>query len=194
MSDKVTLPANLNPEVAAENEGAIQYLLVLVAGREYGIRLDSLQEVLRYNPTAIAPVPNTPGWLEGIYSLRGQIISVVNLRVFLGLASADDLTNPMRRLAVENRELFGIGAEIPRLVVLYSGDLLVGMIVDDLRGVLFVQPDEIEFATAADIDSERFLEGFYTDTKSAKGKKFRLLDARQMITSPELLVFESVLL
>lgn len=191
MSDSFKLTPTLNPEVAAENEGAVQFLLVLVAGREYGLRLDTLQEVLRYNSAAVAPVPNTPVWLEGIYSLRGQIISVVNLRVFLGLGSATDDNDPVRRLAVESRELFGIGAEIPRLLVLHDGELLVGVTVDDLRGVLFVQPDQIEPATPDDLESERFLEGFYTD---AKGKKFRLLDARRLITSPELLVFESVLL
>ena len=76
---------NLTQELPPEAEGAVQYLVCALAGREYGLHLATLQEVLRFNQTAVAPVPNTPGWLEGIFSLRGTIISVVNLRAFLGL-------------------------------------------------------------------------------------------------------------
>src|SRR4051812_24837427 len=137
MSDTDFNPTpNLTPELPPEAEGAVQYLVCALAGRDYAFRLDTLQEVLRFNQSSVAPVPNTPGWLEGIFSLRGLIISVVNLRTFLGLPPDEDNHGRGGRA-----EFFGIGAVVPRLLVLHRDETVAGVIVDDIHGVLFVKPE-----------------------------------------------------
>src|SRR5438045_7672549 len=125
MTDTNIFPTTIpTPTLAPENEGAIQYLLVALAGHEYGVLMGNLQEVLRYNPAAVAPVPNTPQWLEGVFSLRGTIISVVNLRIFLGLPRAEDGAGHPGLMPGQG-ELFGIGGAVPRLVVLHDEELIV---------------------------------------------------------------------
>jgi len=171
-------------EVVPQAQVGLQYLLVALAGREYGVRLDVLQEVLRFNADAVAPVPNTPDWLDGIISLRGTIISVVNLRVFLGFSRYDETAG--RGLVFDLG--FRLGGPIPRLLVVYIGDLQVGLLVDDILGVVFVniealQPIEDEHDLAAP-----YLEGIYHDPNS--GKSIALLAARQLITSSKMLQFE----
>ena len=183
------LPAsNLTSQVAPDPDGTVQYLLIALAGREYGVRLATMQEVLRFQPMAVAPVPNTPLWLEGIFSLRGTIISVVSLRLFLGLPQTD-LTDQNTHQPLT--DLFGVGAVVPRLLVLHADDLVVGLVVDDIRGVLFVRPEAIKPVTT-DEPIGPFLEGAYTEPQNQKTTW--LIDTLRLLTAPEILVFEPALL
>jgi chemotaxis signal transduction protein len=169
---------------------ALQYLLVKIAGREYGLRLDHLQEVLRYDPFVVAPVPNTVKWLEGIFSLRGTIISVVNMRVFFDLARYDtDETG-----VTEFDFGFGFGRPVQRLIVSFDNDLTIGFLVDDIKGVAFVQPHLIDKSGISGLTEpesiKQFLEGVYKDPES--GKVTTLLEIRKIVKSPQLLIFEPV--
>ena len=49
------------------------------------IALDYVKEVLK--DTSITNVPGTPDFIEGIMNLRGDYITVINLKKFLGLSS-----------------------------------------------------------------------------------------------------------
>jgi chemotaxis signal transduction protein len=180
-------------ETATQNQPnttpAHQYLLVKLAGREYGVRLDFLQEVLRYDPFAVAPVPNLPEWLEGIYSLRGTIISIVNLRVFLGLPRYSSAEDGMGEFDLG----FGFGRPVQRLIVSFDGDLTIGFLVDDIKGVAFVAPELIDKAVD-NLDEpdgiKPYLEGIYKDPET--GKTTTLLAIRKIVKSPQLLIFEPV--
>jgi purine-binding chemotaxis protein CheW len=184
MADSDNSPtSNLISELPSDTEGAVQYLLCALAGQEYGIRLDTLQEVLRFDRQTIAPVPNTPEWLEGIYSLRGMIISVVNLQSFWGLSPSPETTKRFDQPVIS-----GIGAVVPRLLVLHADELMVGAIVDDIRGVLFVKPEQMQPVPTTSDSLGRYLEGIYTDQQTSKITW--LVDTRRLITSPEMLVFE----
>lgn len=163
----------------------VQYLLISLAGQEYGVRMETLQEVRRFSAEAVAPVPNTPHWLEGVFSLRGSIISVVNLRAFFGHERY--AATPGTGLTFDQG--FRLGGPIPRLLIVYSGELRISLLVDDILGVLFVNPAEIKTIEANPDDlAGPFLEGNYTDASSAK--TVTLLDARKLIISPQILIFE----
>lgn len=53
----------------------------------YCISLDYVKEVLK--DTSITPVPGTPGFIAGIMNLRGDYITVVNLKQFLELPAGE---------------------------------------------------------------------------------------------------------
>lgn len=173
--------SNLTSELTDQNEGSVEYLVSALAGHEFGVRLATLQEVLRYNPAAVAPLPNAPAWLEGVLSLRGAITSIVDLRTFF------KLPRPAESSA-GGLELFGIGAAVPRLLILHSEETVVGVIVDDIRGVLFIKPDELK-PVPESVGLPRFyLEGIYSDPNT--NKITALLDTAKLINSAEMLVFE----
>ncbi len=178
-----------SPQNGANNPEAVQHLLVSLAGKVFAARFDYLREVLRYNPEVVAPVPNTVEWLDGIMSLRGTIVSVVNLLAFFGYPRfGANLENPGFDQGL------GLGKVIPRLLVAFKDELTVGLVVEEIKGVLFVTPGAIQRVTE---ETGRqygpvapYLEGIYHDTDT--GQEVALLDLPRLITSPMLANLEPV--
>ena len=66
-------------ELHAKNK----YISFNLSNDYYCIALDFVKEVLK--DTQITPVPGTPDFIEGIMNLRGDYITVINLKKFLSL-------------------------------------------------------------------------------------------------------------
>ncbi|MGH8516119.1 MAG: chemotaxis protein CheW [Panacagrimonas sp.] len=64
-----------------------------LAGQLYGVPILAVQEVLA--SAEIEPVPGTPREVLGVINLRGHIVTVVDLRLRLGLAAAESATGPL---------------------------------------------------------------------------------------------------
>ncbi|MBV9257250.1 MAG: chemotaxis protein CheW [Ktedonobacteraceae bacterium] len=60
-----------------------QYLVFSLADRELAVKAEFVQGVERL--VDLTPVPNVVPWVRGVMNLRGSIISVVDLRMFLDL-------------------------------------------------------------------------------------------------------------
>jgi len=67
-----------------------KFLTFFLSKEEYGIEILKVQEIFGLMP--ITPLPRTPPHLRGVINLRGKIIPVVDLRLKLGLAPAEDQT------------------------------------------------------------------------------------------------------
>ncbi len=65
-----------------QGDGA-RYLCFMLGEESYAIPLLSVKEVIA--PPEITPVPQTPPYFLGIMNLRGQIISVMDLRTKLSI-------------------------------------------------------------------------------------------------------------
>ncbi len=65
---------------AEERTGLVCFLL---AGQEYAADIQVVSESL--TPRPITKVALTPSWLAGIINLRGDVVAILNLGVFLGL-------------------------------------------------------------------------------------------------------------
>ncbi len=73
------------------DEGEQIQLVLLRLGREvYGLGVQYVFDIRLIEPRSIARVPRVPNWVAGVVNLRGSILSVVDLRRFLGLAPAED--------------------------------------------------------------------------------------------------------
>ncbi len=68
-----------------------QYVTLGVAGELFAAPVDKVQEILDTRP--IARLPQAPANLLGMIDVRGQGIPVLDLRLTLGLAPADDTEN-----------------------------------------------------------------------------------------------------
>lgn len=107
-----------------------------VAGR------GDVREVLPV-PTQLTRVPGAKPWLRGIANVRGQLLTIVDLRTFLGAGST-----PADRRA--------------RVLVAASRELPTGLIVDEVLGFRrFVAEDFTEQAAQTRIRCDGYLDGAY---------------------------------
>ncbi len=85
------------PAVAGE-----QYLVFSLADWELAVKAELVQGVERLGE--IAPVPNVVSWVRGVINLRGSIVSVVDLRMFLNLEQLSS-TPRTRLLSLQYKEM-----------------------------------------------------------------------------------------
>lgn len=98
------------------------FILFEIAGATYALRSQEIQQLEMVG--TITPVPNAPTWVDGVVSLRGQVIPAVNLRSRFGFA----------RRPADHRS---------RLVVVRSQGRTVGLVVDSAREFASIDPGEI---------------------------------------------------
>ncbi len=67
------------------NEG--KYLFFKISAEEYGISVYNVKEIIKIVP--INAVPQTPGFVRGVISLRDKVIPVVDLKLKTGIQSED---------------------------------------------------------------------------------------------------------
>ena len=109
---------------AAPAAGAqIELLGFMLAGEEYALDILEIKEIVRLQ--AITPVPRTPAWLKGIVTLRGVIVPIFDARDRFGLARTED------------------GPDA-RIIVVYRGDELAGLVVDRITQVMRLPVENIE--------------------------------------------------
>lgn len=127
-------------DVKKESEDELlQFLCFIADDEEYALELDEIKEVIKVR--GITDVPHAHDFIIGIISLRGEIISVINLA---------------RRLGLKER---GVSPET-RMLILSHTDVKVCFIVDRIMGVVRINPKEIESALSMQKEaSDEFIRG-----------------------------------
>jgi purine-binding chemotaxis protein CheW len=70
----------------ADESRAVQLVIFTLAGEQYAMPINSVQEIIRYRrPRSVA---STEPWAQGVLSLRGQIVPVYDLADRLGTTSS----------------------------------------------------------------------------------------------------------
>lgn len=113
-------PADTASEAVA---GSGEKLLIFdLAAEKYAIPIHDIAQIIDLPP--VTPVPNAPDFLAGIFSLRGRIVSVIDVGRRLGLV------NP--------------SYEAPKVVVLDLGADHFGLLVDRIDQVVDVNISSLE--------------------------------------------------
>ncbi len=118
-------------------EDALQLVTFQVGLAEYGLSIHAITEVIR--PLKITPLPRMPEFIEGVVNLRGVIIPIVDLRKRFAVA---DIRNDQRKM----RMLITKGAVH---TAGRGGTGLLGLVVDEVREVLYVPKKDIDAAPEA---------------------------------------------
>jgi len=98
-----------------------RYICFNLGSQEYGVPLLSIKEVLGFPD--ITPIPQTPNHFLGIMNLRGHVISVMDLRVKIGLKSANTPETSV--------------------MILDIGQNLLGVVVDKINAVISINDTDI---------------------------------------------------
>jgi chemotaxis signal transduction protein/chemotaxis methyl-accepting protein methylase len=96
-----------------------------LAGKDYGIDIMKVKEIAKDSDFTF--VPNTASYVKGVYNLRGDIISIIDLRV-------------MFNLPVEERA----AGELENLIILRLEEHIIGIIVDFTDKVVGINSETIQ--------------------------------------------------
>lgn len=146
-----------------------RYLVFTLAGIDYAIPLENVLEA--GSPPPVAPVPHVPEWVVGVTNLRGDVVSLVDLRGFLGL-EAEAGGNAHRLLVVKTRQ----------------AELTIGLLVDRLRGIHALPQARL---TGADALGESPITPFVRGITEEAGRVVVFLDLDQLLLSAEMRQFEA---
>ncbi len=140
---------------------AVQQLVKFhIADEVFGIEIKQIFKILK--PQEIFKVPNTPPFIEGLLNLRGQVLTVFNLR---------------KRFNMPEKE----NDENTKILIINQNDLLLGFTVDSVSEIVRV-PDEDFVETPPELVSfdRRFLSGV-----AKVGEKLILLLNLEKILTPD---------
>lgn len=151
----------MSDAVRSEEGAVLQWVTFRLEDETYAINVMQVQEVLRV--TEIAPVPGAPVFVLGIINLRGNVVTVIDARKRIGLPSKemDDDT---------------------RIVIIEAGEQVVGIVVDAVAEVMYVNESEIEAApSVGNDDSSKYIQGVV----SRDNQITILMDLNKLLTEEE---------
>ena len=129
--------ATLAPDPESD-EGVVTVLAVSAGGESYGFPLSAVREILM--PPPLTEVPRAAGHFLGVISVRGQIVTLVDLP---------------RMLNLEVREMRPPG----RVLLVDNGEEVIGVAVDRVIQVSPLLPDQIEFASTMSAELSEYVVG-----------------------------------
>jgi purine-binding chemotaxis protein CheW len=100
-----------------------QLVIFELAEEDFGIDIAAVEGIVKMQ--AITPIPHAPDYVEGVTTLRGAVLPVIDLKKRFGIKAGE-----------HTRET--------RIVVVFMGELKVGMIVDAVSEVLTIEDTIIE--------------------------------------------------
>ena len=110
----------------AEAVDNIDYKMVSfsLGGKDYGIDIMKVKEIQKVNKFTF--VPNSEPYVRGVFNLRGDIISIIDLRIMFSV-SYDENNN-----------------DLEDVIVLTVDDKKIGVIVDSINKVIGIQSSTIQ--------------------------------------------------
>lgn len=153
-------PAKQTP--AEDHMEVVEFLL---AHEKYGIESSCVREV--YSLRELAPVPCTPPFVLGMINLRGQILSVIDLKKFFDL--------PEKGLT-----------DLNKVLVVRTDRMELGILADVILGVRTIPLQDLQpsLPTLTGIRAE-YLRGVSKD-------RLVILDVRKILSDPNIVVQEQV--
>ena len=145
------------------------YLSFSLEGEDYAVDVANVREVI--DDTRITKVPRTPDFMKGVINLRGGVVPVIDMRMKFGL--------PVTEATVDTCIIV--------LEVESDGETsFIGALVDAVRAVFEMAPDEIEETPSL---------GMRTDTEFILGmgkqedRFIMILDVNTVFSTDELISF-----
>jgi purine-binding chemotaxis protein CheW len=151
------------PAQAELPDAWIEVVEFFLAHERYAVASEYVREV--YPLEDITPLPCTPAFVLGIVNLRGEILSVIDIKKFFDLPE-EGLTN------------------LNKVIVLESGDMVFGIVADAISGVRRILRADIQstLLTLVGIRAE-YLQGVTVE-------RVVILDAEKLLGDEKLIVQE----
>ena len=163
-----TLGTSSAASPAESANSAAKHVLFVLDDTQYAVPMENVLELQRL--PRVTPLPSVPEWLRGVTNLRGEVLSVVDLRSLLGLPPAESSVSQ-------------------RLIVVRSTleEIATGWIVDRVIGVRRLAIQDLQpcstLTTGAAV-------GFLNGIVACDDHLIAVLDVNRVLSSPEMRQFE----
>jgi purine-binding chemotaxis protein CheW len=118
-----TLAVEQTEQVDEKRVGVLCFAL----GEEwYGVRVSQVREI--YNEYVVTSIPCVPDYITGVVNIRGEIVSVTDLRSMMGLGRTGE----------------GATDEQPPLIVIADETVCTALVVDAIGDIAEIATDSIE--------------------------------------------------
>ena len=152
-------------EAKGEKDVYVEVLEFLLAHEMYGIELKYVREV--YPLKELTPIPAIPAFVLGIVNVRGEILSVIDIKKFFDL--------PEKGLT-----------DLNKVIILHSADMEFGILADSIIGVRNILLSELKTSlpTLTGI-REEYLKGVTKEREI-------ILDGGKLLSDKSIIVNENV--
>ena len=142
-----------------------QFIGFKLGSMEYTIPILKVREII--NAPVITRMPQAPHYIEGVTNLRGSIIVIVNLRSLLNMDGDG-------------------GAGGGKIIVISSGKITFGVLVDGITGVIEIDTGMVEHPERFFTENMEQIMG----VAKIKDKLLVLLDPKKLIPFEDMALFE----
>jgi purine-binding chemotaxis protein CheW len=111
----------------AEQDTQIQLVTFQISEELYGVDIMDVKEIVRVQD--IRSIPNAPGYVEGLFNLRGEIIPIISLHKRFHLRKA--------QLGEDEDLLSGF-------IIIDIDGMKLGVIIDKVERVVSIEPQNIQ--------------------------------------------------
>ena len=103
---------------------------------KYCISLKYVREFRKYKLVSLTPVPCVPEFVKGIINLRGEFITVIDIKSFLQI--------PESKITDKTK-----------IIVINSSDLQLGLVVDDVFDIVNMSAEKLSHNTTSKFDNNK---------------------------------------
>ncbi len=137
-----------------KSKNTVRYSLFNLSGQLFGIEIAYIKRIITL--PKVTKLPNVSDFVEGVYSLRGLIVTLINLRQLLGFNEKS--TEKTDRV----------------ILVEYRGDIL-SFCVDEIKDFIDIPPDKIKpISMPQKGQSKPMLEGMFAADNGEKIQLFAI--------------------
>ena len=153
------------PEKKGDAEEYLELLAFLLAHETYAIETVFIGEV--YPLTELTPLPCTPDYIRGIINIRGQILTILDMKKFFDLPEK------------------GI-TDLNRVIVVRHEDMTLGILADEIIGIRNIPGKGLNTPPPT-------IPGIHAGyIKGVTGEGLILLDMERFLNDRQLIVHEEV--
>jgi purine-binding chemotaxis protein CheW len=110
-------------EKESAKKSTLRVLSFSLGEENYCIHIPKVKEVIRLSD--ITRIPLAPSFAKGVINLRGEIVSVLDIREFFGLAQSEKITDP-------------------RIIITDAAGYSVGILADSIEGTIDIEEELIQ--------------------------------------------------
>jgi purine-binding chemotaxis protein CheW len=151
-----------------QESDSLKMITFRLGADRYGVAIDMVREIQRAG--RITPVPTAPDFVVGVMNLSGNILSVVDIRVFFGLSKV-------------------VMSGKTRILVVEGEGLRIGMVVDRVDEITDVRAEGIKPPLSLDKGiTEDYIRGIATH----RGEMLIVIELEKILKNPRLVVEEKI--